>query len=101
MPYHSFHYNNLLSWKHEATLEGTMPTSDHSGHSELLCYLFFFFCFSILFDLLFTGTQGLAVTYCCHGEEENKLLSIAQKCSLSLSLLPCEFLLAFLYFLSD
>ncbi|TNM87008.1 hypothetical protein fugu_007238 [Takifugu bimaculatus] len=34
------------------------------------------------------GTQGLAVTYCCHGEEENKLMSIAQKCSLNLSLLP-------------
>ncbi|XP_028309824.1 putative ATP-dependent RNA helicase DDX20 [Gouania willdenowi] len=34
------------------------------------------------------GTQGLAVTYCCHGEEENKLMAIAQKCSLSLSLLP-------------
>uniref|UniRef100_A0A672IYW0 RNA helicase n=1 Tax=Salarias fasciatus TaxID=181472 RepID=A0A672IYW0_SALFA len=36
------------------------------------------------------GTQGLAVTYCCHGEEENKMLAIAQKCSLTLSLLPCE-----------
>ncbi|XP_029974165.1 putative ATP-dependent RNA helicase DDX20 [Salarias fasciatus] len=34
------------------------------------------------------GTQGLAVTYCCHGEEENKMLAIAQKCSLTLSLLP-------------
>ncbi|XP_068191437.1 probable ATP-dependent RNA helicase DDX20 [Antennarius striatus] len=34
------------------------------------------------------GTQGLAVTYCCHGEEENKMMAIAQKCNLSLSLLP-------------
>ncbi|KAM3871738.1 putative ATP-dependent RNA helicase DDX20 [Diretmus argenteus] len=34
------------------------------------------------------GTQGLAVTYCCHGEEENKMMAIAQKCSLSLSALP-------------
>lgn len=48
-----------------------------------------------LFDLLSTGTQGLAVTYCCHGEEENKLMGIAQKCSLSLSVLPGEFFLPF------
>ncbi|CAJ1085070.1 probable ATP-dependent RNA helicase DDX20 [Xyrichtys novacula] len=34
------------------------------------------------------GTQGLAVTYCCHGEEENKMMAIAQKCGLSLSMLP-------------
>ncbi|KAM7411788.1 hypothetical protein PAMA_021656 [Pampus argenteus] len=34
------------------------------------------------------GTQGLAVTYCCHGEEENMMMAIAQKCSLSLSALP-------------
>uniref|UniRef100_A0A4W6FN26 RNA helicase n=1 Tax=Lates calcarifer TaxID=8187 RepID=A0A4W6FN26_LATCA len=34
------------------------------------------------------GTQGLAVTYCCHGEEENKMMAIAQKCGLSLSRLP-------------
>ncbi|KAJ8370312.1 hypothetical protein SKAU_G00103400 [Synaphobranchus kaupii] len=34
------------------------------------------------------GTHGLAVTYCCHGEEENKMMAIAQKCSLSLSSLP-------------
>uniref|UniRef100_A0AAX7V2N0 RNA helicase n=1 Tax=Astatotilapia calliptera TaxID=8154 RepID=A0AAX7V2N0_ASTCA len=34
------------------------------------------------------GTQGLAVTYCCHGEEENKMMAIAQKCGLSLSALP-------------
>ncbi|KAL4648395.1 putative ATP-dependent RNA helicase DDX20 [Arapaima gigas] len=34
------------------------------------------------------GTHGLAVTYCCHGEEENKLMSIAQKCNLNLSCLP-------------
>uniref|UniRef100_A0A671VX92 RNA helicase n=1 Tax=Sparus aurata TaxID=8175 RepID=A0A671VX92_SPAAU len=37
------------------------------------------------------GTQGLAVTYCCHGEEENKMMAIAQKCGLSLSALPGEF----------
>lgn len=37
---------------------------------------------------LFTGTQGLAVTYCCHGEEENKMMAIAQKCGLNLSALP-------------
>ncbi|XP_006628430.2 probable ATP-dependent RNA helicase DDX20 [Lepisosteus oculatus] len=34
------------------------------------------------------GTQGLAVTYCCRGEEENKMMAIAQKCNLSLSCLP-------------
>ncbi|XP_056130403.1 probable ATP-dependent RNA helicase DDX20 [Lampris incognitus] len=34
------------------------------------------------------GTQGLAVTYCCHGEEENKMMAIAQKCSLNLAALP-------------
>uniref|UniRef100_A0AAQ4RZJ0 RNA helicase n=1 Tax=Gasterosteus aculeatus aculeatus TaxID=481459 RepID=A0AAQ4RZJ0_GASAC len=34
------------------------------------------------------GTQGLAVTYCCHGEEENKMMAIAQKCGLTLSPLP-------------
>ncbi|KAJ8410400.1 hypothetical protein AAFF_G00203810 [Aldrovandia affinis] len=34
------------------------------------------------------GTHGLAVTFCCHGEEENKMMAIAQKCSLSLLLLP-------------
>uniref|UniRef100_A0A3B3Q954 DEAD (Asp-Glu-Ala-Asp) box polypeptide 20 n=1 Tax=Paramormyrops kingsleyae TaxID=1676925 RepID=A0A3B3Q954_9TELE len=34
------------------------------------------------------GTYGLAVTYCCHGEEENKLMVIAQKGNLSLSCLP-------------
>ncbi|TKS77687.1 putative ATP-dependent RNA helicase DDX20 [Collichthys lucidus] len=38
--------------------------------------------------ILFVGTRGLAVTYCCHGEEENKMMAIAQKCSLSLSVLP-------------
>ncbi|KAI3356925.1 hypothetical protein L3Q82_003566 [Scortum barcoo] len=38
--------------------------------------------------VLFEGTQGLAVTYCCHGEEENKMMAIAQKCGLSLSALP-------------
>lgn len=41
--------------------------------------------------ILCAGTQGLAVTYCCHGEEENKMMAIAQKCSLRLSVLPCEF----------
>uniref|UniRef100_A0A8C6L926 RNA helicase n=1 Tax=Nothobranchius furzeri TaxID=105023 RepID=A0A8C6L926_NOTFU len=34
------------------------------------------------------GTQGLAVTYCCHGEEENKMMAIAQKCGLTMSALP-------------
>ncbi|KAG7283916.1 LOW QUALITY PROTEIN: hypothetical protein CRUP_034103 [Coryphaenoides rupestris] len=34
------------------------------------------------------GTRGLAVTYCCHGEEENKMMAIAQRCSLTLSALP-------------
>ncbi|XP_041084738.1 probable ATP-dependent RNA helicase DDX20 [Polyodon spathula] len=34
------------------------------------------------------GTHGLAVTYCCHGEEENEMMTIAQKCSLNLSCLP-------------
>ncbi|XP_029910747.1 putative ATP-dependent RNA helicase DDX20 [Myripristis murdjan] len=34
------------------------------------------------------GTQGLAVTYCCHGEEENKMMAIAQKCNLNLTALP-------------
>ncbi|KAK2841203.1 hypothetical protein Q7C36_012782 [Tachysurus vachellii] len=34
------------------------------------------------------GTLGIAVTYCCHGEEENKMMAIAQKCSLVLSPLP-------------
>ncbi|XP_062314200.1 probable ATP-dependent RNA helicase DDX20 [Osmerus eperlanus] len=34
------------------------------------------------------GTQGLAVTYCCYGEEENKLMAIAQKCCLNLCPLP-------------
>uniref|UniRef100_A0A7N6F6M5 RNA helicase n=1 Tax=Anabas testudineus TaxID=64144 RepID=A0A7N6F6M5_ANATE len=36
------------------------------------------------------GTQGLAVTYCCHGEEENKMMAIAQKCDLNLSPLPSD-----------
>ncbi|KAL7884837.1 hypothetical protein AOLI_G00076070 [Acnodon oligacanthus] len=34
------------------------------------------------------GTLGIAVTYCCHGEEENKMMAIAQKCSLHLNQLP-------------
>uniref|UniRef100_A0A4W5KSW9 RNA helicase n=1 Tax=Hucho hucho TaxID=62062 RepID=A0A4W5KSW9_9TELE len=34
------------------------------------------------------GTHGLAVTYCCHGEEENKMMAIAQKCNLILCALP-------------
>uniref|UniRef100_A0A8C9VDE5 RNA helicase n=1 Tax=Scleropages formosus TaxID=113540 RepID=A0A8C9VDE5_SCLFO len=34
------------------------------------------------------GTHGLAVTYCCHGEEENKMMAIAQKYNLNLSCLP-------------
>ncbi len=35
-----------------------------------------------------SGTLGVAVTYCCYGEEENKMMAIAQKCSLNLTHLP-------------
>ncbi|XP_036894754.1 probable ATP-dependent RNA helicase DDX20 isoform X2 [Sturnira hondurensis] len=34
------------------------------------------------------GTLGLAVTYCCRGEEENMLMKIAQKCNVNLLPLP-------------
>ncbi|XP_067863781.1 probable ATP-dependent RNA helicase DDX20 [Heptranchias perlo] len=34
------------------------------------------------------GTQGLAVTYCCRGEEENELGLIAHRCNLQLLCLP-------------
>ncbi|XP_069489418.1 probable ATP-dependent RNA helicase DDX20 isoform X2 [Ambystoma mexicanum] len=34
------------------------------------------------------GTYGLAVTYCCRGEEENMMMLIAQKCNLQLLCLP-------------
>uniref|UniRef100_A0A4W3ITW0 RNA helicase n=1 Tax=Callorhinchus milii TaxID=7868 RepID=A0A4W3ITW0_CALMI len=34
------------------------------------------------------GTHGLAVTYCCRGEEENELGLIAQRCCLQLVRLP-------------
>ncbi|XP_060133130.1 probable ATP-dependent RNA helicase DDX20 [Zootoca vivipara] len=34
------------------------------------------------------GTLGLAVTYCCRGEEENMMMKIAQKCNLRLLPLP-------------
>ncbi|XP_060087221.1 probable ATP-dependent RNA helicase DDX20 [Heteronotia binoei] len=34
------------------------------------------------------GTLGLAVTYCCRGEEENVMMNIAQKCNLRLLPLP-------------
>ncbi|XP_067414909.1 probable ATP-dependent RNA helicase DDX20 [Emydura macquarii macquarii] len=34
------------------------------------------------------GTLGLAVTYCCRGEEENLMMKIAQKCNLHLLPLP-------------
>ncbi|XP_059806269.1 probable ATP-dependent RNA helicase DDX20 [Hypanus sabinus] len=34
------------------------------------------------------GTQGIAVTYCCRGEEENELGLIAQRCNLQLLPLP-------------
>ncbi|XP_030077300.1 putative ATP-dependent RNA helicase DDX20 isoform X2 [Microcaecilia unicolor] len=34
------------------------------------------------------GTYGLAVTYCCRGEEETQMLQIAQKCKLQLHPLP-------------
>lgn len=38
-----------------------------------------------------TGTLGLAVTYCCRGEEENTMMKIAQKCNLQLLPLPGGF----------
>ncbi|XP_069798060.1 probable ATP-dependent RNA helicase DDX20 [Narcine bancroftii] len=34
------------------------------------------------------GTQGIAVTYCCRGEEENELGLIARRCNLQLLSLP-------------
>ncbi|NXG63292.1 DDX20 helicase, partial [Hemiprocne comata] len=34
------------------------------------------------------GTLGLSVTYCCRGEEENTMRSIAQRCNLQLLPLP-------------
>ncbi|KAM4797497.1 putative ATP-dependent RNA helicase DDX20 [Rhinophrynus dorsalis] len=34
------------------------------------------------------GTYGLSVTFCCRGEEENLMMSIAQKCRLHLLPLP-------------
>nr|DBA33987.1 TPA: hypothetical protein GDO54_001598 [Pyxicephalus adspersus] len=34
------------------------------------------------------GTYGLSVSYCCRGEEENLMMSIAQKCNLHLLPLP-------------
>ncbi|XP_069801614.1 probable ATP-dependent RNA helicase DDX20 [Dendropsophus ebraccatus] len=34
------------------------------------------------------GTYGLSVSYCCRGEEENLMMSIAQKCNLQLLPLP-------------
>ncbi|XP_066456134.1 probable ATP-dependent RNA helicase DDX20 [Eleutherodactylus coqui] len=34
------------------------------------------------------GTYGLSVSYCCRGEEENLMMSIAQKCNLRLLPLP-------------
>ncbi|NXG23958.1 DDX20 helicase, partial [Grallaria varia] len=34
------------------------------------------------------GTLGLAVTYCCRGEEENMMMKIAHKCNLQLLPLP-------------
>lgn len=60
---------------------------------DFLLYMFFRLCVFPQFLInttFFSGTQGLAVTYCCHGEEENKMMAIAQKCGLSLSALPCE-----------
>lgn len=38
--------------------------------------------------LCLTGTLGLAVTYCCRGEEENTMMRIAHKCNLQLLPLP-------------
>ncbi|OCT94671.1 probable ATP-dependent RNA helicase DDX20 [Xenopus laevis] len=34
------------------------------------------------------GTHGLSITFCCRGEEENKMMGIAMKCSLKLLPLP-------------
>ncbi|XP_075709990.1 putative ATP-dependent RNA helicase DDX20 [Rhinoderma darwinii] len=34
------------------------------------------------------GTYGISVSYCCRGEEENLMMSIAQKCNLRLLPLP-------------
>lgn len=34
------------------------------------------------------GTHGLSISYCCRGEEENLMMSIAQKCNLRLLPLP-------------
>ncbi|XP_043932926.1 probable ATP-dependent RNA helicase DDX20 [Protopterus annectens] len=34
------------------------------------------------------GTYGLAITYCCRGQEENEMMTIAQKCNLQISDLP-------------
>ncbi|XP_040279806.1 probable ATP-dependent RNA helicase DDX20 [Bufo bufo] len=34
------------------------------------------------------GTYGLSVSFCCRGEEENLMMSIAQKCNLQLLPLP-------------
>ncbi|XP_068114993.1 probable ATP-dependent RNA helicase DDX20 [Hyperolius riggenbachi] len=34
------------------------------------------------------GTYGLSVSYCCRGEEENLMMSVAQKCKLQLLPLP-------------
>uniref|UniRef100_A0A8B9J5A2 Uncharacterized protein n=1 Tax=Astyanax mexicanus TaxID=7994 RepID=A0A8B9J5A2_ASTMX len=48
--------------------------------SYYYCYCYYYY--------LFVSTMGLAVTYCCHGEEENKMMAIAQKCDLALNQLP-------------
>lgn len=42
----------------------------------------------LLTTLCASGTLGLAVTYCCRGEEETTLMKIAQKCNVSLLPLP-------------
>jgi len=47
-----------------------------------------FFPLTVTSVYCISGTLGVAVTYCCHGEEENKMMAIAQKCSLNLTHLP-------------
>lgn len=46
------------------------------------------FCPTDLNLCFIVGTLGLAVTYCCRGEEENMMMKIAQKCNLQLLSLP-------------
>ncbi|KAF2983208.1 hypothetical protein EK904_008401 [Melospiza melodia maxima] len=47
-----------------------------------------FHCRVLISTDLTSRTLGLAVTYCCRGEEENTMMKIAQKCNLQLLPLP-------------